>query len=63
MNSSEYHKCMSEMYFTRALMWMLYVGIVLKLQQSESGIILAVMCGIASVLYFYLSYREFKEAL
>lgn len=62
MNSSEYHKCMSEAYFTRALMWMLYVGIVLKLQQSESGIILAVMCGIASVLYFYRSYREFKEA-
>lgn len=63
MNSSEYHKCMSNVCFTRALMWMLYAGVVLKLQQSEFGIILAVVSGILSVSYFYLSYREFKETL
>ena len=63
MNSSEYHKCLSEVYFTRAIMWMLYAGVVLKLQQSEFGIIHAVVSGILSVLYFCLSYREFRDAL
>jgi hypothetical protein len=62
MNSSEYHKCMSEVYFTRALMWMLYAGIVLKLQQSEFGIILAVASGALSTVYFYWSFREFMGA-
>lgn len=63
MNSSEYHKIRNEVYFTRAIMWMLYAGVVLKLQQSEFGIILAVASGVLSVSYFFLSYREFKEAL
>jgi len=63
MNSSEYHKIRNEVYFTRAIMWMLYAGVVLKLQQSEFGIILAVVSGILSASYFYLSYREFREAL
>lgn len=62
MNSSEYHECMSEVFFTRALMWMLYAGIVVKLQLSEFGIILAVASGVLSVSYFYRSYREFMKA-
>lgn len=61
MSSSEYHKCMSEAYFTRALVWMMWIGVVLKVQQDETKKILAVMCAILSVVYFARSYREFRE--
>ena len=62
MSSSEYHKCMSEVYFTKALMWVMWTGFVLKVQQDETKNILAVMCGIVSVVYFTRSYQEFREA-
>ena len=61
-SSNEYHKCMSEVYYTRALMWIMCVGIVFKLQPSEFGIILSAMCGIQSAIHLYRSYREYVEA-
>ena len=62
MNSSEYHKCMSEVYFTRSIMWVMWTGLVLKEQQSETKNIIAVMCVIVSVVYLARSYLEFREA-
>lgn len=62
MSSSEYHKCMSEIYFTKALVWVMWIGVVLKVQQNETKNTLAVMCGIVSVVYFARSCRELMEA-
>jgi len=63
MSSREYHKCMNEVYFTRALMWMLYAGVVLKLDQSGWAVLTAVVCGILSASYAYRSFKEFGRAI
>lgn len=62
MNSSEYHKCMSEVYFTKALLFMLWAAVVLTRASSIPMYFLAGLMALNAIGYFYRSFREFKEA-
>lgn len=63
MNSSEYHKCMSEVYFTNGILWMFATGVMFTREPSVPVYILIGLMVLNSITYLYRSYREFKEAL
>ena len=62
MNSSEYHKCMSEVYYTRALLFALWTAFALTRESSMPMYFIAGLLALNCFAYFYLSYREFREA-
>lgn len=62
MSSHEYHKLMSEVYFTRSIMWLLNAGICIRVMPSDSGTLLSVLSGIWSIQYLYRSLKEDGKA-
>lgn len=62
MSSREYHKCMSEVYFNRGLMWMFVTGFAARSAQSVPGAVIAVLDGLMSAFHFYLSFKEGRRA-
>lgn len=60
MSSSEYHKCMGELYFSRMLLWLLYVIVILIAEHCGMlshpivhmilGGLFAICCGVTSFL-------------
>lgn len=62
MNSYEYHKCMGEVYFTRALLFLLWCLFTLTRNQSTITYLVAGVMALNFFAYLYLSYRESKEA-
>lgn len=62
MSSNEYHKCMSEAYFTRATVWLLFAMVVYKLVENPFNITLTITNGMIATTYFLLSYSESRKA-
>lgn len=62
MNSSEYHMCMHEVYFTRALLFLLWCFFIITRNQSMFTYFTAGVMALNCFAYLYLSYREFREA-
>lgn len=60
MNSSEYHKIRSELYFSRMLLWLIYILVVSiakhcgmlshSIMPMVLGILFAISCGVTSFL-------------
>ena len=60
MNSSEYHKCMSELYFSRMLLWLIYILVILIAEHCGMishpivhmilGGLFVIVCGVTSFL-------------
>ena len=62
MNSSEYHKCMSEVYFTRSLLFLFWCLFILAGERSMFTYFTAGVMALNCFAYLYCSYREFREA-
>ena len=61
MNSSEYHKCMSEAYFTRATVWLLFAGVMYELAEYPFNIILAIIDMMLAAIFLLRSHFESRE--
>ncbi len=62
MNSYEYRKCMSEAYFTRALLFLFWCLFIFAGERSIFTYFAAGVMALNFFAYLYLSYRELKEA-
>lgn len=62
MNSSEYHMCMHEVYFTRSLLFLLWCLFILTRDQSMITYFAAGVMALNCFAYLYLSYRELNGA-
>lgn len=62
MNSPEYHRCMSEAYFTRATVWFLFAMVVYELVENPFNIILAITNGMLAAIFLLRSHSESREA-
>ena len=61
MSSNEYHKCMSEVYFTRATVWLLFAGVTYELVEYPFNIILAIIDVMLVVIFLLRSHSESRE--
>ena len=62
MSSSEYHDCMSEMFFTRGLVWFAFAEVAYEHIAYPLNVIFAIAFAINALSYLVLSYFEHREA-
>ncbi len=65
MNSSEYHKCMGELYFSRMLLWLLYILIILIAKHCgmiSSSIVHVILGGLFAIGCGVTSFLEHRRA-
>ena len=61
--STDYHKCMSDVYFTRAMVWLLSIGWTLDLEPLSLRGFMACVTAVLAFNCFRISYREYEESL
>lgn len=62
MSGPEYHDCMSETYFTRALVWLVFAMVAYEHVAYPLNVIFAIINAIYAVIYFTQSHFEHREA-
>lgn len=62
MNSSEYHMCMHEVYFTRSLLFLFWCLFILAGERSMFTYFVVGVMALNCFACLYFSYRELKEA-
>lgn len=56
------HALMSEIYFTRASMWLMFMPIAHAVDDYPINKVSAVLCGVCSIAYFFFFYIENRRA-
>lgn len=61
-SSREYHKCMSEVYLTRALLWILFAAVVFEMVTNPAGLVLGIINSLLAIGYLARWRTELRMA-
>ncbi|MBR2683437.1 MAG: hypothetical protein IKG21_13020 [Atopobiaceae bacterium] len=62
MNSSEYHECMGEVCFTRALLWMFFAAAVFETVANPAGLVIGIINLLTAIGYLVCWRIELRRA-